>query len=136
MPSIDTNVLVRWLVADDGNQYERARVLLLKARQSRETLFVPKTVLLELEWVLRSSYRFDKPTILKAISELLEADELLFETAGIVEHALDLFQDGSADFADCMHVATCVDAGHAPLLTFDRRAAMLPGVELLKTACH
>ena len=58
MPSIDTNVLVRLLAADDAKQAAQARALMHSATQVGESLFVPLTVVLELEWVLRSRYEY------------------------------------------------------------------------------
>jgi predicted nucleic-acid-binding protein len=56
MASLDTNILVRYLFEDDPQQLAAAKRLLRAAIRAGETLFVPITVLLELEWVLRSNY--------------------------------------------------------------------------------
>ncbi len=48
MLAIDTNVIVRYLVADDREQARRARELIDGGR-----VFIATTVLLETEWVLR-----------------------------------------------------------------------------------
>ena len=63
MSSLDTNVLMRWLVDDDAAQNARVQKLFDSIRADHGTLFVPSTVMLELEWVLRSRYRFDKMRI-------------------------------------------------------------------------
>ena len=39
--------------------------------------------------------------------------------------ALQLYRDGSADFADGLHIALAAQAGELPLWTFDRQAARL-----------
>jgi predicted nucleic-acid-binding protein len=132
MPGLDTNVLVRWLVEDDDKQTARAQRLFDQARTRRETWFVPSTVMLELEWVLRSRYAFDKSTVLQAFNALLETQELEFDAETALECALYLFRNGTAEFADCLHASLCSLAGNAPLLTFDENAARLTGVELIK----
>jgi predicted nucleic-acid-binding protein len=96
-------------------------------------LFVPITVMLELEWVLRSRYHFDKATVLGAFNALLEAQELEFEGEAALERALSLYRQSSADFADCLHAGQCGSAGRIPMMTFDETAARLPTVQLLKT---
>lgn len=131
MPGLDTNVLVRWLLDDDAQQTTRAEALFDAAHARQSTLFVPTTVVLELEWVLRSRYRFDKAAVLSTLNALLETQELEFEVEAAVEQALHHYRLGAAEFADCLHVGSCGAAGHAPLLTFDERAARLPNVELL-----
>jgi predicted nucleic-acid-binding protein len=129
MPGLDTNVLVRWLVEDDDRQTRRAARLFEGARVDRASLFVPVTVMLELEWVLRSRYRFDKATVLGTFNALLETRELEFQDEAALERALHLYRSGPAEFADCVHAGLCAAAGRAPMWTFDERAARLPGVE-------
>lgn len=131
MPGLDTNVLVRWLVGDDDRQTLRAQKLFEAVRPSQASLFVPVTVMLELEWVLRSRYQFDKATVLGAFNALLETQELEFQDEAALERAMHLYRSGLAEFADCVHAGICAAAGRAPMWTFDERAARLPGVEQL-----
>jgi len=131
MPSLDTNVLVRWLVRDDERQSIRARSLLESAHADAFTLFVPITVALELEWVLRSRYDFDKPTVMGVFTALLETQEIEFQDEAALERALHLYRRSTAEFADCLHAGICGMQARSPLLTFDAKAARLAGVELL-----
>ena len=60
MIGFDTNILARFYVDDPNdpeavNQRPIARRILTESEQ----IFVPLTVILELEWVLRAFYRFD-----------------------------------------------------------------------------
>jgi len=45
--------------------------------------------------------------------------------------ALLLYRKGSADFADCVHIALAAQVGEQPLWTFDKKAAKLAGAQLL-----
>jgi predicted nucleic-acid-binding protein len=132
MPGLDTNVLVRWILDDEPRQATRVQRLFEEVREQRSPLFVPSTVMLELEWVLRSRYKLDKATVLGTFNALLETQELEFQDEPALERALSLYRQGSADFADCMHAGQCGSAGRAPMMTFDDIAARLPNVELLK----
>ena len=131
MAALDTNVLVRLLVHDDPAQMAAARKLVRHAISADETLFVPVTVALELEWVLRSNFGFTKPAVVQTLSQLLGSVELSFESEGAVEVALILYSQGSADFSDCLHAALAHRAGQAPLWTFDRAASKVSGARLL-----
>ncbi|AWV05476.1 VapC toxin family PIN domain ribonuclease (plasmid) [Burkholderia sp. JP2-270] len=131
MPSLDTNVLVRWLTNDDVDQVEHIRELFAASAGQAEAFFVPVTVMLELEWVLRSRYRFDRLHILTALTALLETRELSFEAESALERALHLYREHGGDFADCLHVGQAGAAGRVPLLTFDQRASRLPGAQIL-----
>jgi predicted nucleic-acid-binding protein len=131
MPALDTNVLVRYIVQDDAAQLAAAKRLISRIVAEGSALFVPVTVVLELEWVLRSSFGFTKDDVLLTLSSLFSAAELTFESERALEVALHLFRDGSADFADCLHVALATQAGEQPLWTFDKGAAKVSGARLL-----
>lgn len=131
MASLDTNVLVRYLVQDDDRQFALAKKLVQAALRAGETLYVPITVMLELEWVLRSNFGFDKDQVCTTISSLLASVELTFESEAAAEVALALYQRNKADFADCVHVALSHAAGESPLWTFDRAASKLDGAKML-----
>lgn len=131
MPSLDTNVLVRYLVQDDAAQLAAARTLIRRCVSEGLVLFVPVTVTLELEWVLRSRFGFGKAETIAALADLFSAAELTFQSENPLEVALHLYRTGSADFADCLHVALAAEALEAPLWTFDKAAAKLGGARLL-----
>jgi predicted nucleic-acid-binding protein len=127
MPSLDTNVLARLLVGDDPSQARVARAAIARAHRDGVPLFVPLTVVLELEWVLRVAYGYSKQQVTATFSALLEARELEVQDEGSVERALHYYGEGGADFAECLHLGCASTAGRLPLWTFDRRAARLPG---------
>lgn len=131
MAALDTNVLVRLLVEDDAAQFAYAKALVSRTQQRNETLFVPVTVMLELEWVLRARYGFAKSAILKTLNALLETRELEFQFEAALEWALYAYRNNTADFADCLHAGLCGAHERAPMLTFDAKAAHLDGVQLL-----
>jgi predicted nucleic-acid-binding protein len=132
MPALDTNILVRYIVQDDSNQLAAAQRLIRKCVAEQLTLFVPITVTLELEWVLRSNFEFTKAETVGALSDLFAAAELSFESERALEVALDLYRNKPADFADCVHIALAAQAGEQPLWTFDKAAAKIPGAQILQ----
>jgi predicted nucleic-acid-binding protein len=134
MRSIDTNVLVRLLVADDPKQSAAARALAYRVGRSGGTLFVPLTVVLELEWVLRSRYGYPKKAIVEVVASLLEARELEFQDEATLEQALHYYRSESVDFADCLHLAAAARNGRLPFITLDRKATRLPGATMLADA--
>jgi len=96
-----------------------------------EPLAASLLTILVTEWVLRSRYRFDKEVVVRTFKMLLEAGDVLIEGEDTQEQALYLFEDSSADFADCLMVARYQRMGFATMLTFDENAAKLAGCELL-----
>ncbi len=131
MAALDTNILVRFLIDDDAVQASAAKKLIRKCLGAGETIYVPVTVSLELEWVLRSNFGFSKPVVVQTLSQLLASVELSFESEEAVEVALALYSQRGADYSDCLHVALASSAGEQPLWTFDKAAAKLDGARLL-----
>jgi len=129
MPALDTNALVRYVVEDDVAQLAAARRLIRKCVSEGQALFVPVTVTLELEWVLRSSFEYAKDEVMQVLSSLFSAAELTFESERALEVALQLYRKGPADFADCLHIALAAQAGELPLWTFDKRTAKVNGAQ-------
>lgn len=132
MPALDTNVLVRYVVQDDSGQLAVAKRLLDRCIAEGQSLYVPVTVTLELEWVLRARFGYAKDDVLKVLSNLFSAAELTFESERALEVALQLYREGSAEFADCLHIALAAQAGEQPLWTFDKAAAKVAGAQLIR----
>ena len=131
MPALDTNVLVRLIVQDDPTQVASAKRLLAKCIRENETLFIPITVSLELECVLRSSFGFGKPQVIQALSLILTAVELSFESESSIEAALLNYEQGTADYSDYLHLALAEKINAQPLWTFDKAASKATGARLL-----
>lgn len=131
MASLDTNILIRFLVQDEDQQLAAAKKLIQSALTAGETLFVPITVTLELEWVLRSNFKFNKEQVTNTLSSLLAAAELSFESESAAEIALALYKKSSVDYSDCVHIGLAHIAGENPLWTFDRAASKIDGAKLL-----
>jgi predicted nucleic-acid-binding protein len=131
MAALDTNVLVRFLVQDDAAQSALAIKLIEACLDEGGTLFIPISVTVELEWVLRSTFQFAKDAVVRTLSALLSSAELSFQDEHALEVALLLYRKETADFADCVHIALASQAGEQPLWTFDKKAAKVTGAQLL-----
>jgi len=128
--ALDTNVLVRFLVEDDPGQARSAGEIFDRLTDAAPG-FVGREVLVELVWVLERAYGYARPEIAAALDGLLSATELEIEAADDVGPALELYRQDGFGFADLMIAAAARRAGAAELVTFDRKAARLPGVRLL-----
>jgi len=100
MIAVDTNVLVRLLVADHPKQTRAVRSLF-----GTETIWIAKTVLLEAAWVLRSVYGFDESAISDAFGKLLGLRNVHAEDQQCVAAALALTSHG-IEFADALHLSS------------------------------
>jgi predicted nucleic-acid-binding protein len=128
--AIDTNVLVRYLTADDPGQLARVRAL-FATLSTDSPGFICRETLLELVWVLGYSYGFGRGEICDTLDALLSAIELEIEDAEVLSAAIDPYLSTGADFADLMIRGAATKRGALPLMTFDAVAARLDGVELV-----
>jgi predicted nucleic-acid-binding protein len=109
--AIDTNVLVRALVNDNAVQSARAVALL-----TGYDIFIPVTVVLELEWVLRSRYAFAPKVVAQAIEKIAAlGNVVLGERTAVLAAAARAAQGW--DFADALHHA--LSQGCEDFLTLD-----------------
>jgi predicted nucleic-acid-binding protein len=130
MKGLDTNVLVRYLTADDAKQTAAAERLLAQAAEAGERLFVPVLVLYELTWVLSRSYDQSRAEIVAALDGILETELFRVENDSIVRSALEAYR-GRADFADYLIGEICRQAGCEKCVTFDRGLKGVAGFALL-----
>jgi predicted nucleic-acid-binding protein len=112
---IDSNIIVRVLAGEANEEGRRARRLLAEA-----DIFVPTTVLLETEWVLRSAYGFTRAEIAAAIRKLAGLSNVELEDDVLVTQALAWSESGM-DFADALHLGRA--RGCTGFVTCDRRLA-------------
>lgn len=136
MIGLDTNVLARYYIEDKGDeatemQHRAARNLL----ECGEPLMVSKTVLLELEWVMRGYYGFASRKVMATMQHLLSLPQVTIEDRYAVEQALANCAAG-LDFADALHLASYRDCDSVASFDdrrFARRAGklgLMPGVSV------
>lgn len=134
MIAVDTNVLARFYCDDSDDpesakQRPRARKLILDS----PAIFVPLSVILELEWVMRGLYEVEPDAFCAAVDHLLGMAHVTVERWEAVKDAVDLHRRG-LDFADALHWAC--SASCKSFVTFDdrrfarraRRLGLVPAV--------
>lgn len=115
--ALDTNVVVRFLAADDREQSTLAEELLSQA------FLISPSVLMECEWVLRSSYQWSRQQIALAFRSLLDLPGFV-AVPPEMRWIVDRFEAG-ADFADMVHLSGA--NGATAFATFDSRIAGAAG---------
>ena len=129
MTGLDTNVLARYYLATaeadtaTRRQQQAARRLL----EGGQPLQVAKTVLLELEWVMRGAYACTRQQFAGVLEHLLSSPNVTVEDRLSVEAALAGHRSG-LDFADALHHAayrTCDAMASFDDRRFARRAGKL-----------
>jgi hypothetical protein len=122
MRAVDTNVLVRAIVNDDTAQSARAIALLTEAE-----VFIPVTVILELERVLRCRYAFAPKVVAQAIAKITALGNVVVGEREAVLSAASRAAQGW-DFAVALHVA--LSQGCDDFATLDAELAKRAAREL------
>jgi len=128
MIGLDTNVLARYYVDDKVDaEAQRQRLAARRLVESGQPLMVCKTVILELEWVLRGYYGFEPAEVTSVLRHLAATTHVIFEDRDAVERALSN-ADAGIDFTDALHHAsykTCTSVATFDDRKFARRAKKL-----------
>ncbi|SQF96597.1 putative nucleic-acid-binding protein, contains PIN domain [Paucimonas lemoignei] len=130
MIGLDTNVLVRYVAQDDQKQSAVASEL-IESLTASSPGFIALVSVVELVWVLQSSYQSSKSEIIVVLETLLRTRELTLENAETVWQALRRFSESNADFADCLIERSANAAGCDHTVTFDSKAAKTAGMQRL-----
>ena len=131
MTGLDTNVLVRYIMQDDAKQSLKASKL-IESLTPEAPGFVATVAVVELAWVLSTSYGLSRLQVAQAFETLLRTKELVVERADQVIKALRVFKSTSADFADCLIERSAAGAGCDRTMTFDIATAKVAGMTLVQ----
>ena len=102
MIALDTNILVRYIVHDDTAQAAAATRVIERECTSTRPGWIDAVVLCELVWVLESAYDYTRIVVVEVLRTLLTSAELRVESPQIAWAALQAYQIGTADYADCL----------------------------------
>lgn len=115
--TVDTNVLLRTIVADDPEQAATASALFAEA----DEIAIGLQTLTELVWVLKGSYAVARDNIAAALRTIMETEKVSLDRA-VVEAGLACLEAGG-DFADGVIAHEGARLGGEIFATFDRKAA-------------
>jgi predicted nucleic-acid-binding protein len=129
MKAVDTNILLRYVLRDDEDQFARAAAF-FGTRTAQDPAFVSLVVLAEFAWALRQRYRFHRTAIRSLVETLMEAAEVVLEDETMLATVVAEAERG--DLADHLIAYSARRAGCSTTVTFDAEAARrVPSMELL-----
>ena len=123
MKALDTNTLVRFLVADHPGMKSKVDKLFDKATADKESFGVTGYVLLEMLWVLRSVYKYSREDILDAVEKLTAMPILIFEPTCPVYELVARGRSSNFDLADILIGLAARNQNWETTLTLDKKAA-------------
>lgn len=132
MKGLDTNVLVRYLTADDPVQTPVARTLLETAEDRGERFHISTVALCELAWTLRGQpYRLDRSAIADVLERILGTSLFEVQERDLIRRSLAEYRRGKADFPDDLIGWQNRQAGCDETITFDGKLANTGGFSVL-----
>jgi predicted nucleic-acid-binding protein len=126
---VDTNVLLRFFVADDERQHKAATKRFLAMEKAGEKALVSPLVIAEMVWGLRSIYGYQRADIVRVVDALLEGTVFEVDDRGVVTAALKAYRAGGPDLADLLIVEIARSRGARVVLTFDAALLRVTGCE-------
>ena len=130
MIGVDTNVLLRFLTADDASQHA-STLDFFRRRTPADPAFIGAVTLAEMIWVLRTAYSYSEEDIRKSVEMLCNSDDFVVE-------GREVLRAGSGEIVPSIQIADFLvaylaqRAGCSHTVTFDQQAARsVPGMELL-----
>jgi uncharacterized protein len=125
---LDSNVLLRHLLADHPEQSPRATAYLERVERGEIDITTSDTVVFEVVFTLERSYRKPKQAISDALLPLIELAGLTLPGKRRYRRAFDLYVRHNLPFADAYHAAVMESLGVAEVISFDRHFDRIPGI--------
>lgn len=131
---IDTNILLRWLIDGSIRDDDAPRQTDLVSEMilgGNETCFANVVVIAETLWVLANPMRQPKSVQIEVAKRLLSSFNVEVSEREAISGAIAAFDHSSAGLIDCLIGEMNSLAGCKTTITFDKKAARMPGFTLL-----
>lgn len=115
MTLIDTNILLRFLLQDHDVLSKKANEII-----DKHDAVCLNGVIYEVIHVLQSVYQIERKTIADNLLILFKDDIILGENKAVITRALQVYQETSLDFIDCLLIAYRLIDNH-DILSFDKK---------------
>jgi predicted nucleic acid-binding protein len=120
---LDTNVIIRYLVADDARKAEASKDLFLRTQADEEELFTTEAMVAEAVYVLaspRSLYKLGRDQTASRLRMILGLRGLKLPNKSTCLRALDLFASTAwLDFEDALALAHMQELGIHEIVSYD-----------------
>jgi predicted nucleic-acid-binding protein len=115
----DTNVVIRYLLKDNAEQFAAAESFFEEVRIGRKRAVILESVIVECLYVLTKYYGIPRDEASGPLAELLSYKGMDNEDAQVLADALRLFAESRLDPVDCL-LAARQRRGEGDIFTFDR----------------
>ena len=116
---VDTNFILRYLLADNKEQYKKTKTIFDQARDGRIQIKLEQSVFVEVIFVLSSFYKTPKDKIIETMHSFLSYKSIEAEK-DLFHNALEIYQNHSIHIVDSIIAAKTIQSD-SPILTFDKK---------------
>ncbi len=105
---LDSNVIIRFLMKDHADHFEKAKALFQRAEDGLCKLVIAPWILAEVAYTLLSLYRQERKQVAETLATLVTNTGIETLDREIVLDGIRRFRDKSVDFPDAMLAAQAV----------------------------
>ena len=121
---LDTNVILRFLLADHPKLSLKAKTIFKAAEEGKAELFINHTTVAEVFWVLESFYKVPKKELVQILGRLLRFPNLKVIEKKVIFATLHLITQENISYIDAYNL-TCAQKKQLKLKTFDKKLEKL-----------
>ena len=116
---IDTNIIIRFLVADNEEQFKIAKDIFFEIEKSQKTVIILDVVFMEAFFVLTKLYQLPKSEVLNDLKSILALDGVVNSDKVILNEVFNLIENKNIDFVDALLCAKSMLQGFEKI-SFDK----------------
>jgi predicted nucleic-acid-binding protein len=120
MNQIDTNVIVRFLTADESPKYKGVYNLFKKLESNQERVEIKPLVFFQTFFVLKSFYKVEKEKIAYLMSSILGLSGVFMEKKAVYRRTLEIYEKENLEVVDCYLLACVENDSNAILYSYDK----------------
>lgn len=125
---LDTNIFLRFYLRDVPEQFEECQILFQVIQQGLITPYTSSVVLLEINYVMRQTYKVPKQLVLNQIVKLKKLRNLTLIEKTDSQSAIRIYEKLNIKLGDCL-IATQLPT-NTTLVTYDDEFKKIPGLTI------
>ncbi len=99
---IDTNVIIRFLVGDNEEQFKTACEIFYEIEKSQKQVIILDSVFMEVFFVLTKFYNLPKAEVLNDLKSILALSGVINDDKVILNETFNLIENKNIDFVDAL----------------------------------
>lgn len=125
---LDTNVILRHLLADNPEQSAKATAYLTRVEQGEIQARTADTVIFETVFTLERFYHQPKDKIRQALLPLIDLAGIILPGKRCYRQVFDLYVTLNLPFADAYHTVLAKRFQSSAVVSFDKHFDRIPGI--------